>query len=163
MTFHRESENHDAGPLHADYLARQRHRYLTFQLADREFGIGLQYVTEIRDVPSFIASSAKEPHLVGSIETEDGPIPIVDLRQQFELAPRQADDQTSLVLIVADQVRCGFIVDAVSEMVEIPAARLSTPQDSEAGIPAEFIKAEVMLAGAVTRILDPKRLFQRDS
>jgi len=162
MTIPSESENHNASRLYADYLARQKHRYLTFQLADREFGIGLEYVAEIRDVPESGVSAAKESQIDGSVDSRDGPVPIVDLRQRFVLPPRAVDDQTSLVLIVADQIRCGIIVDAVSEMVEIPAALLSKPQDNGAGIPVEFIAAEAKLAGATTSILNPKRLFQCD-
>lgn len=98
--------------------------YLSFRLGEEEYGISLLKVQEIRsyEAPTRIANA---PRVVKGVLNLRGVImPVVDLRIAFGCA--HADIATFTVVIVlnvCDRL-IGVIVDAVSDVLELPAAAI---------------------------------------
>ena len=98
------------------------HTYLTFQVGEEQYAVPVAYVTEIvrlqrsfaiPDVPSFIR---------GVINLRGKVIPLLDVRARFGLHETDLNELTVVVVLEVGDTSTGLIVDAVSEVVEIPPA-----------------------------------------
>ena len=94
-------------------------KYLTFSLAEEEYGIGILKVKEIIGMMP-ITGVPKTPAFVkGVINLRGKVIPIVDLRLKFDLAEAEHDDRTCIIVVEvlgsSGQIQIGIVVDSVSE------------------------------------------------
>lgn len=92
-----------------------------FKLGDEEYGIDIMKVVEIvlyqavrkvPDVPNYIEGII---NLRGDIH------PIYNFRKRFRMPERQTDENTKIIIIRTTEMNIGFIVDNVSEILNIPS------------------------------------------
>lgn len=143
-------------------------KYLTFYLADEEYGveilkvqeiIGMQPITRVPRTPAFIR---------GVINLRGKVIPVVDLRERFGMPPSQVDDAAHVAAtadaeeaaalaqaaalrciivvqvagLVADQQRTvpmGIVVDRVSEVAAIAEEDVEDAPAFGAGVRTEYL------------------------
>jgi purine-binding chemotaxis protein CheW len=126
-----------------DYLEEedtQKDKFLTFRLANEDYGIeicyvteiiGIQKITEIPDMPDFVR---------GVINLRGKVIPVIDVRTRFKLQPMAYGDRTCIVVVDIDQSVIGLIVDEVSEVLGIPAANIDPAPKTGKGTKSRFIQ-----------------------
>jgi purine-binding chemotaxis protein CheW len=96
---------------------------VVFRLDKEEFGVPINSVQEIVRVPDELIHVPRAPAFVeGVINLRGSVLPVIDLRLRLGL-PRveRSDNQRIMVFLIAD-VRTGFIVDQVAEVLKIPKA-----------------------------------------
>jgi len=96
---------------------------VVFRLDKEEFGVPIHSVQEIVRVPDELVHVPKAPAFVeGVINLRGSVLPVIDLRLRLGL-PRvtRSDSQRIMVFLISD-VRTGFIVDQVAEVLKIPRA-----------------------------------------
>ena len=94
--------------------------YLTFALADEEYGVGIAGVTEIVGMQR-IMSVPDVPHYIkGVINLRGKVIPLMDVRLRFGMPERAYDERTVVIVMDVGEAPIGLIVDGVSEVLEIP-------------------------------------------
>ena len=94
---------------------------VVFRLDKEEFGVPINSVQEIVRVPEELIHVPRAPAFVeGVINLRGSVLPVIDLRLRLGL-PRveRSDNQRIMVFLIAD-VRTGFIVDQVAEVLKIP-------------------------------------------
>src|ERR1700681_2266749 len=106
-----------ASPAQADARAG---KYLTFQLANEEFGIRVMRVREIVCLQEITAVPQTPAHIKGVINLRGKVVPVIDLRLKFDL-PAAEYTQRSCIIVTQVQgesapVLMGIIVDGVSEV-----------------------------------------------
>ncbi|MBC7685989.1 MAG: purine-binding chemotaxis protein CheW [Bdellovibrionales bacterium] len=103
---------------------------VVFRLNKEEFGVPINSVQEIVRVPEELIHVPRAPAFVeGVINLRGSVLPVIDLRMRLGL-PRveRADNQRIMVFLIAD-VRTGFIVDQVAEVLKIPKSMIEpSPQ-----------------------------------
>lgn len=98
--------------------------YLTFALANEEYGVGIAGVTEIVGMQR-IMSVPDVPHYIkGVINLRGKVIPLMDVRLRFGMAERAYDERTVVIVMDVGDAPIGLIVDGVSEVLEIPPAQV---------------------------------------
>ena len=103
---------------------------VTFSIGEEEFGVNILKVQEIIRTME-ITKVPRAPEFVeGVINLRGKVIPIIDLRRRFGLAPKAHDKNTRIIVIEINNIIVGFVVDAVSEVLRIPADRKSTRLNS---------------------------------
>lgn len=118
---------------------------IIFRLGDQEFGLPVGAVDEIARPPARVTPVPKAPAFIeGVMNLRGHVVPIVDLRRRFGLAaPEPGSQQRVLVLAMAGG-KTGFLVDAVSEVLKVPAGAIA---------PAPQLSAEQMrLIGRVVNL-----------
>lgn len=105
----------------------QEGKYLSFRLANEQYGIeikfvteivGQQKITEVPDMPQFVK---------GVINLRGSVIPVVDVRLRFKMQPRDYDDRTCVIVVESNETSVGLVVDTVNEVIDIPADKVSAP------------------------------------
>lgn len=99
-------------------------QYLTFMLKGQFYGVPIATVREINRV-SDITPVPQTPHFVaGVINLRGKVIPVVNLRQKFELPKVPYDRETCIIVIEGTDGQVGMIVDSVSAVVELTDAQI---------------------------------------
>lgn len=100
---------------------------VTFSIGEEEFGVNILKVQEIIRTME-ITKVPRAPEFVeGVINLRGKVIPIIDLRRRFGLVPKAHDKNTRIIVIEINNIIVGFVVDAVSEVLRIPASTVEPP------------------------------------
>ena len=118
-------------------------KYLTFALGNEHYGlsilqvkeiIGLMDITELPHAPSF---------LKGIINLRGQVIPVIDLRRKFMMEKIDATDRTCIIVVevtgVSKDILMGFLVDSVSEVINVKADAIEENPAIMGNIDDQFI------------------------
>jgi purine-binding chemotaxis protein CheW len=136
---------------------------VVFRLNKEEFGVPIASVQEIVRVPEELVRVPKAPSFVeGVINLRGTVLPVIDLRLRLGLKQVERSDRQRIMVFLISNVRTGFIVDQVAEVLRIPksaiepAPQLSADQSLLLSRMANLEKQKRML-----QLLDPLYLMAR--
>lgn len=120
-------------------------QYLSFMLADEEYGIDILLVQEIKGWEGVTPMPNMPDYILGVINLRGTIVPVVDLRRFFELETVPFDKTTVVIVVrVSDEEHgertMGIVVDAVSEVHNIARAALKPAPDFGGACSTESIK-----------------------
>ncbi|MFO7818425.1 MAG: chemotaxis protein CheW [Thermodesulfobacteriota bacterium] len=134
---------------------------VTFSIGEEEFGVEILKVQEINRMME-ITRVPKAPDFVeGVINLRGRVIPVIDLRKRFGLQSRVHDKDTRIIVIEINKMIVGFVVDAVSEVLRIPADTVEPPPPVVAGLDSEYISGVGKLEDRLLILLDLDSLLTR--
>lgn len=113
--------------------------YLIFRLGGDEYGVGILYVQEIRSYvePTHIANA---PAFVKGVTNLRGVIiPIIDLRDYFELEHVKHDAFTVIVFLNISGQIIGVVVDRVNDVVRLTPEHIKNMPSFKAAIDTAYI------------------------
>lgn len=133
-------------------------KYLTFKLADEDYGVSLLKVREIIGMMP-ITSVPRTPAFVkGVINLRGKVIPVTDLRMRFDMDEIDYTDRTCIIVVEVEgqdaQLQMGIVVDAVTEVLPIKAEEIETPPEFGAKVDTHYILGMANMDGAVKILLD---------
>jgi len=133
-------------------------KYLTFQLANEEFGIRVLKVREIMGLQEITAVPQTPAHIKGVINLRGKVVPVIDLRLKFGLP---AADYTQRTCIIVTQVQgesatvmMGIVVDGVSEVLNLTTQEIEDTPDFGDGTGVRYLLGMAKVKGKVKILLD---------
>ena len=130
-----------------------------FQLGNEEYGIDILKVQEINRVTEITKIPQSPDFVEGVINLRGNIIPIIDLRKRFHMPEREHVRQTRIVVGEIDDRTVGFIVDAVSEVIRLPANTVDPPPPIVSGEKAQSIKGVGKLEDRLLMLLDIDKIL----
>jgi len=134
---------------------------VVFRLDKEEFGAPIASVQEIVRVPDELVRVPQAPSFVeGVINLRGTVLPVIDLRLRLGLKQVERTDRQRIMVFLISDVRTGFIVDQVAEVLKIPksaiepAPQLSSEQSLLLSRMANLEKQKRMV-----QLLDPPHLM----
>lgn len=138
-------------------------QYLTFTLGGEMFGVGILNVKEIIEFGNLTEIPMMPPFIRGVINLRGAVVPVIDLAARFGSKTTEVGRRTCIVIVEVsdDEIRhdIGIIVDAVSEVLEIPGSEIEPPPSFGARIRADFIQGMGKVAGKFVILLDITRVL----
>jgi purine-binding chemotaxis protein CheW len=137
--------------------------FLVFRLGNDEFGLPIDAVVEVAQVPSQVTRVPKTPKFLdGVINLRGDVLPIVDQRRRFDMPKLEQAEGRRLVVVKTEQHRAGIIVDSVSEVLRTSAAAISPPPALTAQI-SRLVHGVINLEHSrrLVLLLDPTELLTR--
>ena len=119
-------------------------QYLTFMLNQEVFAIGILAVKEIIEYGKLTQVPMMPACIRGVINLRGAVVPVMDLAVRFGRAPSVVTKRTCIVIV--ELVACGerrdvgVIVDAVNEVLDIPATDIEPAPAFGAGLRVDFIQ-----------------------
>jgi purine-binding chemotaxis protein CheW len=147
---------------------RNEHRdqYLTFFLADEEYGVDILRVQEIRGWETVTRIPNAPAFVKGVLNLRGAIVPVLDLRQRFGMRVQDYHkDTVVIVLRVANDLgirNMGVVVDAVSDVLNAGASDISETPQFGAGVATEYISGLASADGDMIMLLDVDRLLNED-
>ncbi len=137
-------------------------KYLTFGLAEEQYGLEILKVREIIGMMDITAVPRTPEFVKGVINLRGKVIPVVDLRVKFGLPGVEATDETCIIVVDVGQVEMGIIVDRVSEVLDIGSDDIEPPPSFGVSVDTAFILGMGKAKGVVTILLDIGRVLTGD-
>jgi purine-binding chemotaxis protein CheW len=139
-------------------------KYLTFQLANEEFGIRVLKVREIMGVQEITAVPQTPHHVKGVINLRGKVIPVIDLRLKFGLPAAEYTQRTCIIVAqVAGEhsstILMGIVVDGVSEVLNLSGQEIEDTPDFGEDIGGEYLLGMAKVKGKVKILLDIDRIL----
>jgi purine-binding chemotaxis protein CheW len=134
-------------------------RFVVFRLGEEHYGLPIAAVDEVVRRPETLTRIPRAPEFVeGAMNLRGAVIPVIDQRRRFGSEGPQAGGR--IVVVTIDGLRAGFAVDAVSEVLPIPAADLSPAPELVEGQTRIFDRvARVERGGRMILLIDPRALL----
>jgi purine-binding chemotaxis protein CheW len=143
----------DLDSLETDEEDSSENTYLAFNVNEEEYALEVRHVTEIVRLQKTFAVPDVPPYIRGVINLRGKVIPLLDVRARFGLGESQYNDRTVIVVIEHDETRIGLVVDAVSDVSEIPPESIE-PCPKRAQQSTSLVRGVSKRAERVNLILD---------
>jgi len=140
----------------------QQGRYLTFDLGEEAFGLQIRYVTEIIGMQPITKVPEVASYIKGIINLRGKIIPVIDMRLKFRKEPIPYTDRTCIIVIDAEEMVVGLIVDRVAEVINIDDESIVPPPDQKTGIHSKYIQGIGKVDDNVKLLLDCQQLLSAD-
>jgi len=138
-------------------------KYLTFRLAEEDYGIPLLQVKEIIGMMPVTAVPQTPEHVKGVINLRGQVIPVSDLRLRFGIEAIDYNDRTCIIVVdiqgTETTTRMGVIVDAVSEVLNVREDEIKPAPSFGAQVSTDYILGMANMDETVKILLDIDRVF----
>jgi purine-binding chemotaxis protein CheW len=147
-------------------MAEREGKYLTFTLAEEEYGIGILKIKEIIGMLP-ITSVPQTPEFVkGVINLRGKVIPVIDLRLRFGIGEIDYTERTCIIVVeIASQagtVQIGIVVDSVSEVLNVKGDDIADTPTFGTKLDTEYILGMAKMEGGVKILLDIDKVLSAD-
>ena len=138
-------------------------QFLTFILGSEEYGVDILRVQEIKGWDSVTPIPNTPDYIKGVINLRGTIVPIVDLRQRFEMPEVEYGPITVVIVL---KIECpdrdrivGIVVDAVSDVYDVPPEEMKDAPDFGSVVDTEFVRGLATVAEKMIIILDIDHLL----
>lgn len=140
-------------------------QYLTFIMAGEEYGVDILAVQEIRGWESATKVPNSPSHIKGVLNLRGTIVPIMDLRERFQLECIEYGASTVVVILKISTGKgsrtMGVIVDAISDVYDVPFDNIRSTDLGE-NMNSHFIKGLVTVNKHMVILLELKTLLTID-
>lgn len=138
--------------------AAEVQQFLTFALGSEMFAVGTLSVKEIIEYGHLTEVPMMPDFIRGVINLRGAVVPVIDLGARFGRGETKITRRTCIVIIEVpsgdEKQDIGVIVDAVSEVLEIPSSEIEPPPAFGAKIRTDFIQGMGKVDGKFVILLD---------
>jgi purine-binding chemotaxis protein CheW len=146
-------------------MAGREGKYLTFSMADEEYGIGILKIKEIIGMMPITSVPQTPDYVKGVINLRGKVIPVVDLRLRFGIEAMDYTERTCIIVVEiegkAGTVQIGIVVDAVSEVLNIGGDDIEDTPTFGSKLDTEYILGMAKMEGGVKILLDIDKVLGR--
>ena len=133
-------------------------KYLTFNLADEEYGVEILKVKEIIGLMDITTLPRTPDFVKGVINLRGKVIPVIDLRLKFNMQEIEHTEKTCIIVVEITEggvdVQIGIIVDSVSEVLNVAADDLEEIPRFGVNLDTEFILGMAKSQDKIRTLLD---------
>ena len=147
-------------------LLHKEGKYLTFALAQEEYGLELLKVREIMGYMDITAVPQTPHHVKGVINLRGQVIPVIDLRAKFGMETAEVTDESCIIVVEISQGSCNFstgiIVDHVQEVLDIAGQDIEEAPQFGSSVDTNFILGMGKIGDSVKILLDIDKVMAGD-
>ena len=134
-------------------------QYLTFTLGQEEYGLEILKVQEIKGYSPITPIPNTPPYIKGVMNLRGTVIPVVDLRSKLSMAAAEYNQFTVIIVVTVGAKVMGLIVDAVSDVLNIPKEDIQATPDFGAQVDARFINGMAKAGEKLVVLLDIEKVL----
>jgi len=144
----------------------QVHQYLTFMSSGETFAMGILAIKEIIEYSPVTEVPMMPSSVRGVINLRGSVVPVVDLAARFGRTPAPITKRTCIVIIEVtargERQDVGVVVDAVNEVLDIPADDIEPPPTFGTRIRTDFIQGMARVNNRFVIQLDVNHVLALD-
>ena len=150
----------------ADASKNREGKYLTFVLADEEYGLEILKVREIFGYMEITAIPQTPPYVKGVINLRGKVIPVIDLRTKFGMEEAEITEHTCIIVVEISngdkKFQTGIIIDCVSEVLDIASKDIEDAPQFGSSVDTNFILGMGKVGESVKILLDIDKVLVGD-
>ncbi len=136
-------------------------QFVVFKLGEQSFCVDIDKVSSITEMTDISYLPNTADYISGVVNLRGEIIPIIDLKYRFNIESEARTNDARIIVIAFGNDNLGFIVDAVSEVVNVSATDISeTP-----ALIAEtnnYITSIAKINNKIAVVLDLENVFNND-
>ena len=143
-----------------DMEAELGDEYLTFSLADEEYGVDILRVQELRGWEAATRIPNSPNFVKGVLNLRGAIVPIIDLRERFNL-PASDYTETTVVIVLSvndgpggSERTMGVVVDSISDVVHAKMSEIQTTPKFGSSLDTEYISGLADADGTMLMLLN---------
>jgi purine-binding chemotaxis protein CheW len=144
-------------------LQEKEGKYLTFTLANEDYGLEILKVREIIGMMDITAVPQTPEYVKGVINLRGRVIPVVDLRLKFGLEAADYGERTCIIVVEVQSemgsVQMGVVVDSVSEVLNINGDDIEPPPSFGTRLQNQYILGIAKAKGTIKILLNIDRVL----
>ncbi|MCA9472432.1 MAG: chemotaxis protein CheW [Nitrospirales bacterium] len=140
-------------------LSADGQQYLTFDLAEEHYGVDILKVQEIKGYTAVTKIPNTPEYLKGVLNLRGTIVPIVDLRLKFGMGMTQPTAFTVIVVVNVCKRVMGFLVDAVSDVLEFANKDIQPPPELGSTVDITFVSGIGSCNDRLVTLLDIDRVL----
>ncbi|GIO83822.1 chemotaxis protein CheW [Paenibacillus faecis] len=121
-------------------------KVIVFKLGHEEYGIDVDKVQTIERMMPITRVPKTFSFVKGVINLRGVVIPVIDLRGRFGLPEAEYTDQTRIIIVAANEMEVGFIVDSANDVIDLNTESIDTPPDVVGGVKAKYLQGVARLS-----------------
>jgi len=133
-------------------------KYLTFRLANEEYGVGIMRIREIIGLMPITSVPQTPAFVKGVINLRGKVIPVIDLRLRFQMGEIPYDERTCIIVLEIttreSHLQIGVVVDSVSEVLNIKEDDIEATPAFGVKLNTDYILGMAKAGGSVKILLD---------
>ena len=141
-------------------------KYLTFTLANQEYGVEIIKVKEIIRAMEVTAVPQTPDYVEGVINLRGKIIPVINLRVKFGMENRENTDRTCIIVVEiggrSGTIPMGMVVDSVSEVLNISLEEMEATPNFGVKLDTEYIMGMAKTRGKVIILLAIDQVLNSD-
>ena len=134
-------------------------KYLTFFLADEEYGVEILKVQEIIGRMPITPVPLTSRYIRGVINLRGKIHPIMDLNIKFGMSQTEITDETCMIVIKTSSMMMGILVDKVSEVVNVASDDIEDTPSFGAEVNTEYLLGVGKTGGRIRMLLDIEKVI----
>jgi purine-binding chemotaxis protein CheW len=134
-------------------------QYLTFTLGTEEYGVEILKVQEIKGYSQVTPIPNTPAYVKGVMNLRGSIIPVVDLRSKLAMAQTTYNQFTVIIVVRVGAKTVGLVVDAVSDVLNIPSQDVQPAPDFGAQVDARFISGMAKAGEKLVVLLDIEKVL----
>jgi purine-binding chemotaxis protein CheW len=150
----------------ASAMADREGKYLTFTMAEEEYGIGILKIKEIIGMMPITTVPQTPEFVKGVMNLRGKVIPVVDLRLRFGMVSIDYTERTCIIVVEIEgqsgTVMIGIVVDSVSEVLNIKGDDIEETPTFGAKLNTDYILGMAKTEGGVKILLDIDRTLSAE-
>jgi purine-binding chemotaxis protein CheW len=132
---------------------------VTFTVGKEEYGVRIEEVQEIVRMPEITRLPQTESFIKGVINLRGNIIPVIDMRERFNLEKKDYSDMTRVIVVRIEEKLTGLIVDDVAQVLEIGLSEIEEAPEIITGRSKEFIAGIGKINDLMIIIIDTKKIL----
>jgi len=147
-------------------IGEREGKYLTFTMADEDYGIGILKIKEIIGMMPITFVPQTPKFVKGVINLRGKVIPVMDLRLRFGMESIEYNDRTCIIVVEISgetgNIMVGIVVDTVSEVLNIKAEDIEDTPAFGTKLDTDYILGMAKTEGGVKILLDIDRVLKSE-
>lgn len=131
---------------------------VAFRLAGQDFAFNIFQVERILRYEEPAPLPKAPAFLEGVLRYQNAAVPIIDLRKRLGV-PAPREEGTRTIVLEWDGAKLGAVVDAVTEVLQVPASSVAPPPPIVRGLAAEYIAGIVVREARTIVVFNTAKLL----
>ncbi len=127
---------------------------VVFKLDKEEYGLDIMKVNGIEKYQEVVNIPNSPEYIEGMINLRGEVLPIFSLRKKFRLKDKDTDDETKIIVAYTNNLKVGFVVDAVKEILQIDEVNVEKAPPIVTGIDRKYIKSVAKVDDRMVTLID---------
>jgi purine-binding chemotaxis protein CheW len=132
---------------------------VVFMLAKEHYGVRIAVVESIIKMQPITAVPCSPAFVEGVTNLRGRVLPVIDLRKRFGLPAEESTKDTRIVVVEMSGTLVGMIVDAVSEVLRVPAESVEPPSPIMTTVDSAFITGIAKVGERLIILLDLEKVL----
>lgn len=132
---------------------------VVFQLAEQTYGVDIARVYEIIRMEAITRVPRAPQFVEGVINLRGRIIPVIDLRRRFGLPQNEQTRASRIIIVEMNGMTVGMVVDAVLEVLRLPADSIEPPPPVINGIDSAYLRGIALWGERLIIMLDTEKVL----